>query len=247
MNIHSVLEQIEANQRRVRMFLRTKKDGTTFLVPFYKRGNDEYAYKYGKLFLIYKQKFLQGLADNSVMFITLATPYPSTYNGCHDSWKVISKAIKPFTTTLKIKAQKKLGAIKYMAVKEATSEGLCHCHLLVIWNRPVKVSIRNGKYYLEEKELSKYIREKWDKQLMKFSELKPKNNSVSVRVCPNKTEAEKVFDYVTKHLGERSDITNALERVQENKETRNDKEKLLSNYWGFTLGKIRLYSFSRNF
>jgi hypothetical protein len=221
------------------MFLSQKKDGTTFLVPFYKRGNGEYAHKYGKQFRLYKQNFLQGITDNSVLFITLVTPYKSSFYGCRDSWIAIHDAIGPF-----IKAIRKKGA-KYMAVLEATSEGLCHCHLLIRWDRPLQSSVRNNKHYLAEKELLKSITEKWNKEWMKVSKLKPNNNSVSVRVCPNQIEAGKAFDYATKHLGEGSSIEKSLDNVRENKETHLDLEKLFSNYWA-DKQYIKLYRPSRN-
>jgi hypothetical protein len=221
------------------MFLRPKKDGTTFWVPAYKRGNDQYAWKYGKKISTYKQNFLQGIADNSLLFITLVTPYKSSFYGCRDSWIAIHNAIGPF-----IKAIKKKKA-KYLAVLEATHEGLCHSHLLICWDRPLRSKVRNGKHYLAEKELLKFISEKWNKEWMKVSKLRLNNNSVSMQVCPNQIEAERVFDYATKHLGAGSDITDALHRARENTATSFDLAKLFSNYWADKLN-IRLFRFSKN-
>jgi hypothetical protein len=240
MNIHNVLKQIEANQKRVRMFVRTKKDGTSFLVPAYKRGNEEYAYKYGRKFMLYKQNFLREISNNSVMAITLVTPYGDSYDECQNSWKTIHKVLGAY-----IKSIKKLGVDKYIAVMEATSKGLCHVHLLVSWNRSMKVSVHDNKYYLLENEFSKSIRENWRKEWMKVSKINLKNNSIAVRISPDLSEAEKAFDYATKFLGHGSDITNALYRVRENKAIASDINKLFTNYWAFKLN-IRLYRFSRN-
>jgi len=240
MNIKNILEETEANQKRVRMIQRTKKDGTTFCVPTPKRGNEQYAWKYGKKFLMYKQNFLQGIAENSIMAITLVTPYGNSYYECRDSWKTVHGAIGSFCKKIN-----KIGKGKYLAVFEATSEGCCHAHIVFRWSRPLRVSVHNGTYYLAENDLSKAIRKIWIKEWMKVSERRLNNNSITVRISPNPSEAEKVFGYATKFLGYGSDITNELYRAQNNIASNFDLAKLFSNYWGFKL-RIRLYRFSKD-
>jgi len=106
--------------------------------------------------------------------------------------------------------------------------------------------LRNGKYYLAEKELLEHIREIWSKEWEKNSDRKLNNNSISVQVCPNSSEASKAWDYVTKHLGKGSDITNALYRFRIGKATSSDIAKLFCNFWGYKLHNMRLYSTSIN-
>jgi len=239
MDIKRVLTQIEENLKRVRMFTRTrKKDGVIFDVPFPKRGNGEYAYQSGKKIAAYKQRFLQGIVDYSTMFITLVSPYGSSFSECQDSWRTISKATKFFTRTLKNKRN-----IKSFVVLEATKEGCCHCHLLVLWDRPLKA--HNEKHYLAEPELLISIRKKWLKAWMKVSTQQLNKNTISIQVCPNKLEAERIFNYISKHLGFDSNIEKSLERARENKAGDSDFKKLFSNFWAFRLN-IRLYRFSRN-
>ena len=239
MRIEKVLEQIKANQERVRWLPRMKKDGTTFDVPMAKLGNETYAWRAGKRLAVYKQNFLQGMPDSSVLFITLVTPYGSTYYGCRDSWLVTSKALGPFC-----KALKKLGAIEYFAGLEATSEGCCHCHLLARWDKPLQSSVRNDKHYLSEKALVQSICKKWISAWANVSELPLNNNAVSIQVCPNQYEAENAFDYATAHLGFQSNITHVINRVSNNKGDSTDIEKLFTNYWG-TKWRIKLYRASR--
>ena len=220
-----------------------KRTGEIFWVPDSKRGNEEYAYRSGIKIATYKQKFLQGITDFSVLFITLATPYKSTWNECLVSWRAIHSAIGPFIKSLKSRRKKEV--IKHMAVLEATEEGCAHCHLLVVWNRSVKAIFRNDKYFLGEKELLSDIKDKWGKAWGKVSRRKLNNNVISVQVCPHVSDVEKAFDYVTKHLGIGSNIEKSLERAQANMASDSDLKKLFSNYWGFKLG-IRLYRVSRN-
>lgn len=222
------------------MFLCKRKDGEVFEAPASKRGNSTYAWRTAKQFLIYKQGFLQGVAENSVMFITLVASYGNSYYECRDSWKVISKSIGPFIKTLK-----KIGAEKYVAILEATREGNCHAHLLIKWNRSLRVRIYNGKSYLGEKKLLKVIGEKWNNEWGKVSALKLNKNAVAIRICPNLEEAGKTFDYITKHLGRGSDITRALYNVKQNKSDINDLVKLFTNYWAYKLN-TRLYRVSKN-
>ena len=235
MDIERILDESLANQRRVRMFQRKRKDGIIFDVPFKKRGNSTYAWDSGKQLSFYKQGFLEEVDIFSVMFITLASPYGNSNCECRDSWRAISKAISPF-----IKALKRLGAEKYFRVLESTSEGCCHAHILVKWNRVLQASHRNKKFLLAEDSLLKKIRDQWNKEWSKVSKRKLNNNAVSIRVCPNKFEAEIAFNYATTHLGYKSDITNALYRAKNNKATRSDLEKLFANYWAYKLN-IKLY------
>jgi len=90
-----------------------------------------------------------------------------------------------------------------------------------------------------------FIKKKWRKEWSKVSNLTLKNNSISVKLCPNLIEARKTFDYVTKFLGKRSDITLSFNKAIQNKATERDLAKLFTNFWAFRL-KFKVYRFSRN-
>ena len=240
MKIDDVLEEIEDNQRRARMIPYRRQDGTMDMFPAAKRGNSTYAYRTGKQLSVHKQMFLDGFVDYSVMFITLVVPHNNSYYGCQDTWKATAKAIGPF-----IKALKKKGVEKYFIVLEATSKGCCHTHLLTSWNRSLRASIQDGKFHLEEKDLLDFIKERWDREWTKVSDLLINNNSVAVQVCPNLKEAEKAFEYASKYLGERSNIMKSLDRAHQDKATSYDQGKLFTNYWASKTNR-RVCRMSRN-
>jgi len=242
MKIHRVLEQIESYYNRARMIPYEDEDGTIKEFLEARRGNSTYANRKGEELTIYRQRFLQGIIDDSVLFITIGTPYISSYYGCRDSWETMSKAIGPY-----IRKLRRMGATRYIAVLEATSEGLCHCHLLLTWKRPLKKRRVKDKYLLAEKDLLKVLWQKWEKEWMKVSDLPLNNNAIAVRVCSGRIEADTEFKYITKYLGYGSNISNALYRAKMGNETPADSEKLFSNYWAFSLKKkIRLFRRSRN-
>jgi hypothetical protein len=236
LNIKLVANQVEENQKRVKMItLVRRKDGELFEVPASKRGNSTYAWRAGKQLAVHKKMFLQGLVDYSVMFITLVVPNGNSYCACRDSWKAISKAIG-----LYIRALKRLGAIKHIAVLESNSEGSCHAHIILSWNKPLQVKFFKEKYYLAEKDLSESIRKKWIDEWRKVSGLALNKKAVAIRICPNQVEADKTFDYVVKYQGQGSDITSVLSRVKGNRATSHDIARLLTNFWANKLN-IRLY------
>ena len=235
MNIKSVIEVVEANQRRAKMIL-----GKYGLFFESRRGNKTYASRQKKVIARCERNFLQGIVNNSVLFITLVCPYGNSKDECRESWKTNNKALGPFTKSLR-----KMGREKYIAVLEATKKGNCHVHLLLSWNRSLKAKIRNDKYYLAENDLLKSIRYTWTKEWGKVSSLALNNNAISIRVCPDGAIARLLFKYITKTVGKWSDITNVIPRVKENKPKELDLKKLFANYWGFTLN-IRLLRTSRN-
>jgi hypothetical protein len=206
-----VLEKIETYQRRAKMIPYIRKDGTMGEFKEARKGNSTYAKDTEKKISVYKQRFLQGIVDYSVMFITLVTPYVNSLHECHDSWLTMSKAFSPFNKVFKRK-----GAEGYFYALEATSEGCCHAHILVKWNRTLQVSVRKNKYYLAEVTLLKSLRNKWYKEWYKVSDRKLNNNAISIQVCPNQFETGIAFNYATKHLGMFSNITDALRRVKDN-------------------------------
>jgi len=240
MKIQFVLREIEDNQRRAKMVRYQRQDGMVGEFLAAKRGNATYAFRSSKQFNTYKQNFLCGLTDNSVMFITLGGPHKKSYHGCRDSWIATANAIGPF-----IKALKAKGAEKYIAVLEATSEGVCHAHLVIDWDRPLQVCIHNNKYHLAEKDLLSFINKRWKIEWAKVSDLILNSNSIVIQICPNLTDVENVFNYVTKYLGKKSNISNSLIRVQQYKATDDDCAKLFTNFWAFKL-KYRVYRVSRN-
>jgi len=112
------------------------------------------------------------------------------------------------------------------------------------WDRPLQAKEHDGKWYLAEHDLIKFIGEKWWKEWAKVSKLQLNRHSVSLRVCPNSAEAERAFWYATKHLGKWSDITKVIHRVRNNNALRYDSSKLFANYWAYILN-IRLCRTSR--
>jgi len=239
MRADRVVEQVENNLKRARMIPYVKHDGTIGEFLSAKRGNITYARRNAFKLSAYKHNLLHEAIDNSIMFITLVIPNDVSYYGCEDAWEAISKVLGPY-----IRALRKLGIEKYIATLEATNEGCCHAHLLLRWNRALKGKTQNGKYYLAEDDLAKIIREKLVKEWIKVSELQLNNHAVAIRVCPDLTEANKTFRYVTKFLGMGSLISNAIYRVKKGIAVSNDSAKLLSNYWAYKK-RIRLCRTSR--
>ena len=211
-----------------------------FLEP--RRGNKTYANNTEKRIALCKRNFLQGVIDFSVMFITLVTPYRNSFDECRASWRAMDKALARFR-----KCFKRKGLEGYFYSLEATSEGCCHAHILVKWDSRLKVNFRNGKYYLADEVLLKSFTGKWHQAWNKVSDRTLNNNAISIRVCPNLFEAEVVFDYVTKHLGRFSNITNALHRAKKNDFKDNDIKKLLTNFWAIRFQGIKLFGCSRIF
>lgn len=216
----------------------TAKDGIIREFLEARRGNSTYARKTAKQLAEKKEKFLHGVLDNSVMFITLAGSYGSSYNECKASWQKMPNAIGLFTKSLVRNKE----VIKYMVVLEATEKGCCHAHLLFVWNRPLEVKEDRT---LADRKLLSSIREKWLKAWMKVSDRDLKKNTISVQVCPNKSEAERTFDYIIKYLGMSSSIEKSLIAARDNKASTHDLKKLFNNYWGFKLRK-KLFRFSKN-
>ena len=239
MKVQKAANQVERNLNKAYMKSYYRPDGTRCEFLTAKRGNSTYARRSNKQLLAYEQDLLQGTIAFSILFLTVVVPCNKTYKGCYESWEAVSKAVGPF-----IKALKRMGLQKFIAILEATAGGNSHIHVLARWDRTLKTCKRRGKYHLAEQDLRKAIQERWATEWVKVSERKLNNHPVCIRVCPNLPEARKVFGYVTKHLGWGSLVCDALRRVRNGEANHFDSEKLFSNYWASKL-RVRLCRTSR--
>ncbi|MCL2443699.1 MAG: hypothetical protein FWD13_09610 [Treponema sp.] len=240
MKADRIVEQVALNQNRTYLVTYVKKDGTLDQFTSAKRGNKTYARRNAYKLSSYRHDLLHGTTDNSIMFVTLVVPNDVSYYGCEASWEAVSKTLGPF-----IRALRKFGIEKYLAVLEATEEGCCHAHILFRWNRSLQVRRQNDEYYLAEDELTKLIRDNWVKAWAKESDLQLNSHAVLIRVCPDLIEAKKVFCYITKYLGMGSIVTNAIYRVMNKKAVPSDSCKLFSNFWAYKK-RIRLCRTSKS-
>ena len=240
MDIYSVLEEIKMNQKReVRMIKCLYDDGTMVEFPVAKQGNSTYAWRTGKQIDNYRQSFLHEVIDKNILFFTLTVPYGKTFYGCKESWEFVPKALSSY-----IKALKKMGMEKYLATLESTYEGGCHAHIITRWNKPLQTRKVNDRFYLADRELSKKIRDKWYDEWKKKYPLIPFVKLIQIRVCPDLSESERAFGYVTKCIGNGSNIETAIYNVEHGIKNKLDVKKLFTNYWAGKLN-YRLYRTSK--
>jgi hypothetical protein len=239
MRAEKIVNQVANNLNRAYMIPYVRKDGTRGEFLSAKRGNATYAYRNSLKLSAYMQNLLQGAVDYSVMFITLVIPGETTWYGCRDAWLAVSKALGPFIRSIRDK-----GLVKHLATLEASNESRPHVHIMARWYRPLQTIIHNGKCYLAEEELIKFIRKRWTRAWAKVSELPLNCHAVSIRVCPDIAEADRTFSYATKHFGIWSNITSVIRRVKDNEPYPYDGSKLFANYWAHRL-RIRLCRTSR--
>jgi hypothetical protein len=214
-----------------------KEDKSMFKIPASVRGNNTYAY-YQSARIVQIQDKLKSetkIENNTTnaMFITLTQRYDTnSIDGINKTWLKTKPALRKFKAKLR-----KMGMINYAMTLEAHENGGCHAHMIAIFKKAIKMHATKGdKYRINDIEIIYKVKKAWADALGYDMD----SAYVDVLACGS----DSLVGYITKELKKTASCEKSIKNVEVNKDTPNDRKKILAFYFA-EKNKMRLLYVSK--
>jgi hypothetical protein len=214
-----------------------REDKSVFKIPASVRGNDTYAYyQNARIMQIQdslKSKIVIENNTTNALFITLTQKYDTqSIESIAQTWVKTRPALRKFKDRLR-----KMGMINYTMTLEAHENGGCHAHMIAIFKKAIKMhATKEKKYRLNDIGIMYKIKKAWADAL----DYDMDSAFVDVLACGNSN----LVGYITKELKKTASCEKAIKNVEVNKDTPNDRKKILAFYFAMK-NKMRLIYVSK--